>query len=132
MLDNLLIRVISLTGRIPGRTLHRRALAAAAAGRYADAEQWFEGAVLRYRETLDVEALARLRVHQQMVRARAASDPMKEAELLLGLVRSLNKLDRLEALAAPHEMLDARAVLSKWLADSPLPRERSAAAPAAA
>jgi hypothetical protein len=137
VLDDILIRVISRTapGRLPGRNLHRRALAAAAAGRYADAEQLFEAAVQSYRRTLDVEALARLRVHQQMVHARAGCDPVREAELMLGIVRSLNKLDRLEALAAPYELVDARAVLSTWLAEAPqlaLPEADGAHAVAAA
>ena len=34
---------------------------------------------------------------------------------MLEIVRGLNRLDRLEAFAAPHDLLDARIVLSSWL-----------------
>ena len=59
-----------LPGFVPGRALHRRALAAYASGAHADAEQWFEAAVMRYRRELAVEPLARLRVHQLMARTQ--------------------------------------------------------------
>jgi len=54
-------------------------------------------------------------VHQRMARARALRDPVREAEMMLEIVRGLNKLDRLEQFEAPHEMRDAREVLSRWL-----------------
>lgn len=106
-------------GFVPGRTLHRRALAASAAGRYVDAEQLFEAAAASYRVELACEALARLRVQQLMARARACGDPAREAAMMLDIVRGLNKLDRLESFAAPHEMRDARVVLAEWLAEVP-------------
>ncbi len=117
MLDSLPIRVLTRLAPafVPAHTLHRRALAAAAAGLYADAEQCFEAAAVGYRQRLAVEPLARLRVHQSMVRARAAGDPTREAERMLEIVRGLNRLDQLESFAAPHPLLDARAVLSAWL-----------------
>jgi hypothetical protein len=114
------VRVISriAPALLPGSTLHRLALAAAAAGHYADAEQAFAAAARRYQQEWRVESLARLRVHQQMVRARATGEPEREAEMMLSIVRSLNKLDRLESLASPHELVDARAVFSGWLSES--------------
>lgn len=117
MLDSLTTRVLTrlAPALLPAPALHRRALAAAAAGRYADAEQCFEAAAAGYRRKLAVEPLARLRVHQSMVRARAEGDPMREAERMLEIVRGLNRLDRLEDFAAPHELRDARLVLSSWL-----------------
>ena len=120
MLDSRAFRVLTrLAPRaIAGRTLHRRALAAAASGAHADAEQLFELAVARYRQELAIEPLARLRVHQLMVRARAATSSAREAEMMLEIVRALNRLDRLESLVAPHELLDARAVLSAWIGES--------------
>lgn len=120
MFDDLAVRVISRTapGLLPGRTLHRLALAAAAAGQYADAEQGFAAAARKYQREWSVEALARLRVHQQMVRARATGDRARESELMLPIVRALNKLDRLESLSAPFDLMDARAVFSTWLSDS--------------
>lgn len=117
MLDSWTHRVLTRLAPVivPAHLLHRRALAAAAAGRYADAEQSFEAAAAGYRRTLAVEPLARLRVHQSMVRARAEGDPMREAERMLGIVRGLNQLDQLESFAAPHALEDARVVLSAWL-----------------
>lgn len=110
-------RVISriAPGLFPGRALHRRALLLAAAGDAAGAAAAFEAAAASYRSAWDVGALARLRVHEGMVQARLAGDPAREAEMLLGIVRGLNKLDQLESLEAPFEMRDARAVLSDWL-----------------
>ncbi len=117
MLDSLTTQVLTVLvpALLPAPALHRRALAAAAVGRYADAEQCFEAAAAGYRRKLAVEPLARLRVHQSMVRARAEGDPMREAERMLEIVRGLNRLDRLEAFAAPHDLMDARIVLSSWL-----------------
>ncbi|MBI5168899.1 MAG: hypothetical protein HZA61_05400 [Candidatus Eisenbacteria bacterium] len=113
-------RVISRFGPlfVPGRTLHRRALLLAAAGDAVGAEAAFAAAAASYRRTWNVGALARLRVHERMVQARLAGDPAREAEMLLGIVRGLNKLDQLESLEEPFELRDARAVLSDWLADT--------------
>lgn len=122
MLDDIVIRVVSHTvpGLVPGRTLHRAALAAAATGQHTEAERLFAAAVGSYRRALDVGGLARLRVHQRMVRARAVGDPVREAEMMLEIVRGVNRLDRLESFRTPHELRDARTVLSEWLADSGL------------
>ena len=106
-------------GLVPGSTLHRRALAAAAAGRHPEAERLFEAAAAGYRSELRVEPLARLRVHQAMARARACADPGREASMMLDIVRGLNKLDQLESFAAPHALLDAREVFASWLAANP-------------
>ena len=120
MLDDLVIRVLSRTIPVllPVPVLHRAALAAASRGRHADAERLFETAARGYRHSLEVEALARLRVQQRMVRARATGDPVREAEMMLEIVRGLNRLDRLESFTAPHELKDAREVLSEWLSGS--------------
>lgn len=113
-----------------GRALHRRALAAAAAGAHADAEQWFEAAATSYRRELAVEALARLRVHQLMVRSRAgAAAAAEESTAMIEIVRRLNRLDRLESLVAPYGLSDARTVLAEWLVqadDAAAPGERVA------
>jgi hypothetical protein len=98
-----------------GRTLHRRALAAHAAGRLAEAECWFESAAERYREELAVEPLARLRVHQLMARAGAGDGSGVEGAAMIEIVRRLNRLDRLENLCAPYELVDARTVLAQWI-----------------
>ena len=121
MLDNLVhgffLRLVP--GIVPGGTLHRRALAAAAAGRPVDAERMFEAAAAAYRHELAVEPLARLRVHQAMSRARASRDPAREAAMMLEIVRGLNKLDHLESFRAPHALADAREVFAEWLAATP-------------
>ena len=106
-------------GVLPGSTLHRHALAVLASGRPALAEPVFEAAAAAYRRELRVEPLARLRVHQSLARARASGVQGEEAERMLEIVRSLNRLDRLESLHAPYALRDARAVLSEWLSDGP-------------
>lgn len=120
VLDDIVIRVVSLAapGLLPDRALHHAALRAAAAGRLAAAERCFESAAAGYRASLDVEGLARLRVHQRMARARAAGDAVREAEMMLEIVRGVNRLERLESFRPPHAMIDARTVLSEWLAES--------------
>jgi hypothetical protein len=98
-----------------GRALHRRALAAHAAGALAEAECWYESAAERYREELAVEPLARLRVHQLMARAGRGDGPGVEGAAMIEIVRRLNRLDRLERLSAPFELVDARTVLAQWI-----------------
>ncbi len=106
-------------GLLPGSTLHHQALALAAVGQCDLADSLFEAGALAYRRELHVDALARLRVHQSLVRARAGGVASEEAERMLEIVRSLNRLDRLESLRAPFALLDAREVLSEWLVDAP-------------
>ena len=110
-------RVVSrvLPDLASGRALHRRALAAASAGAHADAEQWFETAAALYRTELAVESLARLRVHQLMVRARAGAAAGEESTAMIEIVRRLNRLDQLESLQTPFGLTDARTVLANWL-----------------
>ncbi len=117
MLPLRVTRVVSrlLPDLASGRALHRRALAAAAAGAHAEAEQWFEVAATQYRRELAVEALARLRVHQLMVRARVSGHGGIDPAAMLEIIRRLNRLDQLESLEAPFELDDARAVLAAWI-----------------
>ena len=114
MLPLRVLRVVSrlLPALASGRALHRRALAAHAAGDAAGAERWFETAAALYREDLAVEPLARLRVHQLMARAHARG---AEGATMIEIVRRLNRLDRLETLTAPFELADARTVLAHWI-----------------
>ncbi len=120
MLDHFALRLISraVPVLVPGARLHHEALARAAAGQPAEAERMFEAAAAAYRREWAVEPMARLRVQQRMVKARAGGDAMHEADAMLEIVRALNKLDRMESLAAPFAMRDAREVLSEWLAAS--------------
>ena len=119
MLRNALDRVVLrlAPGILPGATLHRHALTAFAAGRPAEAEPLFRAAAFAYRRELRVEPLARLRVHQSLASARASGVAGEEAERLLEIVRSLNRLDRLESLHPPFVLRDAREVRSEWLSD---------------
>lgn len=137
MLPLPVFRVVSrvLPDHASGRALHRRALAAASAGALADAEQWLEAAAALYRRELAVESLARLRVHQLMVRARAGAGPGGESAAMIEIVRRLNRLDQLESMHAPFALTDARSVLADWLEQgdaAAAPRERFAPAPATA
>lgn len=134
MLDFALTRVLLrvLPGIVPGGSLHRRALAAVAAGRAADADHWFEAAADAYRRELAIEPLARLRVHQAMARARASADETGEGERLLEIVRGLNRLDALESFEPPHPLIDAREVLAAWVAADPVARARPVVANGAA
>ena len=111
------LRVVSrfLPHLASGRVLHQRALAAHAAGAAAEAERWFEAAVTFYREELAIEALARLRVHQLMARASAGSAGPVEGTAMIEIVRRLNRLDQLETLEPPFELVDARTVLARWI-----------------
>ena len=117
MLPLRVLRVVSrfLPALASGRAFHRRALAAHAAGADADAERWFETAAALYREDLAIESLARLRVHQLMVRARARGAAAVEGAAMIEIVRRLNRLDMLETLSAPFELADARTVLAQWI-----------------
>ena len=125
MLPPLALRVAArlLPDLASGRALHRRALAAHAAGADAHAERCFEAAAVLYRHDLEVEALARLRVHQLMARARARHSVEGEGVAMIEIVRRLNRLDRLESLQAPFEQVDARTVLAQWIehADAVVP-----------
>src|SRR5438046_6541184 len=113
MLQLLVLRVAArlLPELASGRALHRRALAAHATGADAEAERWFEAAAARYRRELAVEPLARLRVHQLMVRAVHAG----EGTAMIEIVRRLNRLDQLETFHAPFELADARTALAQWI-----------------
>jgi hypothetical protein len=113
-----------------GRACHRRALAAAARGDLAAAERWFGRAITRYRRDLEVEPLARLRVHELMLGVRPgggepAPDP---AGVMVEIVRRLNRLDRLEGLDFPHELADARGVLAGWVEAHAVPSQAAGTA----
>lgn len=117
MLPLALTRVVSrwLPDLVSGQVLHRQALAASATGDASSAVKWFEVAASQYRRELAVEPLARLRVHQQMVRAGAVGGRGVDSNAMLEIVRGLNRLDQLESLEAPFELGDARAVLAAWI-----------------
>lgn len=92
----------------PGRTLHHAGLHASNAGAWTTAERLYERAAARYRMNLEVEALARLRIHQLVTRAHAAGNAAKEAELLLEAAQRLARLEWIESYDPPFEMIPAR------------------------
>jgi len=99
-----------------GTELHHAALEAVALGRWKLAAVRFEAAALRYRRDIEVEALARLRVHEQMAQVLAGADPAHEAALEVEIARRLCQLDRIESLAAPFDLVEARELLGTWRA----------------
>jgi len=101
-----------------GADLHRAGLRAAAAGDPDLADRLFECAALRYREDVAVPALARLRVHQMMVRAEGAFARDRDAAFEFGpeIERRLKALDRIEDLAPPFAEVGAEDLLARWTA----------------
>lgn len=116
----------TLATRIPqafsGIALHRWALEAIHRGGYDAADRLFEAAASRYRVELAVEPLARLRVHQMIARVRALDNPERETELSLEVERLLTRLDRIESLEPPFELVDAGSLLATWLGSCPASR----------
>lgn len=113
-------------GCVPGARLHHAALEAFAGGRGDEAERLVDAAVQAYRRETAVESLARLRVHELMMRARRPESVGRESDFMQEIVRRVNRLDTLEALQSPHDRLDARLVLANWVGE--LPAASSAAA----
>lgn len=109
MLDLPLIRSVAITfpGLFTGLSLHHAALHAAFAGDAGTAEVLYERAAGRYRMNLEVEALARLRVHQLVTRGRAAGESVREADLLLEAAQRLARLGQIESFDPPFEMIPA-------------------------
>lgn len=99
---------LRLPALFPGRTLHHAALHAAGAGAWETAEGLYERAAAHYRMDLEVEALARLRIHQLVTRARAAGHPAREADLLLESAQRLARIDQIESFDPPFAMIPAR------------------------
>jgi hypothetical protein len=98
-----------------GATLHRGALAAAHSGEYAAATRLFELAGRAYRRDLDVRGLARLRVHEGVVRL-GAGDPSgdEEAALVAELERRLERLDEIESVDPPFAPVPACELVRAW------------------
>lgn len=98
-----------------GATLHRAALAAAHAGETRDAETLFERAVRAYRRDLDVEALARLRIHQSMAALRGVPLASDEASARGAEVdRRLARIDAIERPEPPFDSMPAVDLIASW------------------
>ena len=107
-----------------GETLHLAGLHAFSAREHETAIRLFEGAALRYRETLDTEPLARVRVHQLMARACAAGGWI--SPLSLEVDRALTRLERIESPEPPFALVPAHVLLASWL-EGAVDEERRAA-----
>lgn len=127
MLDSPLIAWLALRvpTALPGAALHRAALGALARGAFPTADALFERAADHYRLDLEVEALARLRVHQLIGRAWASGDPRRDPELCLDVEQRLTRLERIEALEAPHALVPASRLLASWTVNTPTTTESS-------
>jgi hypothetical protein len=97
---------------LSGARVHRAALRALDREDWETADQLCDRAAVRYRQELACEALARLRVHQQIAAARAGRHRGETAEL--EIERALARLDRIESLSPPHGLVDAHALMGRW------------------
>jgi hypothetical protein len=114
MLRAPVLKLLARLGLAHGADLHRAGLAAMHRGDYAASSTLLETARMRYREELEVEALARLRAHRLMlVVLSGASD--SEPERCLEVERSLGQLERIESLEPPFELVDARSMIANWM-----------------
>lgn len=78
------------------------------------AEALLERAAAHYRIDLEVEALARLRVHQLIARSRAAGVPHRDEALSLEIEQRLTRMEWIEPLNAPFDLVPARLLLATW------------------
>lgn len=101
---------------LPGGMLHRAGLAAMRRGRYALAESLFERAADRYRLDLEVQPLARLRVHQAIARIRAAGSRQLSSAACLEIEQRLARLEEIESLDPPYALVPASRLLASWIA----------------
>jgi hypothetical protein len=135
VLDTVLIHFVAVrlpwpfSGLFSGRALHRMALDACATGAYRAATPLFERAAERYLIDLEVESLARLRVHQLIARVRAMPEALRDAGVCLEVEQRLLRLEWIDALEPPHELIPASRLLANWLIEQPV---ASFAAPAPA
>jgi hypothetical protein len=104
-----------IPGTFSGASLHRHALEAMHSGDFAIAERMFEAAARRYRVDLAVEPLARLRAHQLIARVRSRENSASVPELVIEVERLLTRLDWIESLAPPFELVEAHSLLATWL-----------------
>lgn len=107
---------------ISGAAYHRWGLEAMHRRRFEDADRLFERGARAYREALEVEPLARLRVHQLMGRLLAGREG--EGESCLQVERMLSNLDRIESPEPDFELMDAKGLLGSWLSRT-APKEAS-------
>lgn len=107
--------LLSMLPLFSGARVHRAALQALHCEDWGAAERLCGRAAARYRRELSCEALARLRVHQEIARVRSGRY-REDAEL--DIERALARLDCIEALEPPHRLMDAHALMGHWAGSS--------------
>lgn len=90
--------------------LHRAGLAALHEGRPEACLQLLRRAARKYRRDLEVEALARLRVHELIAQHGPNGDP----ESALEIERRLARLERIESIEPPFGTVPAHALMAAW------------------
>ena len=117
MLDTALVRLMAVhfPWLFTGHALHRVALHAAEAGALPAAETLFARAAARHVMDLEVELLARLRVHQAITRVRATREPQRLAAMLVELQARFSRLEWIESPVAPFELVPASHLMACWL-----------------
>lgn len=99
-------------GLFPAAGLHRLGLTALAARDPRGADALLERAALACRAEYELERLARVRVHQLM--ARALAQEPRDWEASSRVERALSRLEWIESIEPPFEILDARQALAAW------------------
>lgn len=119
MLDLTPFAIHTLSVLSGAEKLHRLALRALHDCRWHEAEVLFEAAARRCRRDLDVERLARVRVHQLMAQVLSGTWPGRDAEHCIEVEQRLTQLDYIESLKPPFALVEARTLLANWLGDVP-------------
>jgi hypothetical protein len=98
-----------------GDRVYIKGLNEAYLGRHAKGMRLLEEAGERYRKEESVERLARLRVHQLMVKYQIQRSPIEKQKIVEEVVLRLSKLREIESPEPPFAPLDAREVLRNWM-----------------
>lgn len=109
----LLRKVAILAPRLfPAARLHWLGLTALASRDHRAADALLERAALACRAEYELERLARVRVHQLMARALALAPGDWESSNRVE--RGLCRLETIESIQPPFELIDARRALATW------------------
>lgn len=98
-----------------GDHVYVKGLSQACLGYHGKAMKLLEEAAERYRKEESVEKLARLRVHQLMVKYQIQRSPIEKQKIVEEVVLRLSKLGEIESPEPPFAPRDAREVLRNWM-----------------
>jgi hypothetical protein len=98
-----------------GDRVYVKGLREACMGGQGRALRLLEEAAERYRREESVEKLARLRVHQLMVKYQIQRSPIEKQKIIEEVVLRLSKLTEIESPEPPFALVDAREVLRNWM-----------------